>query len=87
MKYWNKSKKTRLEHWTAVERPVTWWYGANNSRAAFPEAQRIEEMKYWCQMQSSTGRFYFKDRGTTWWFERSKDAMWFLLNWSDKGNG
>ena len=84
MKYWNKSKKTRLAHWTAVERPIKWWRGANGTWVAFPEAQRIEEMKYWCQMQSSTGRFYFKERETTWWFERSKDATWFLLYWASK---
>lgn len=91
MKYWNKSKKARLAHWTAVERPVQWstfrattgvWVGA---RVALPELQCIEEMKLWCQRQPSKGRFYFKDNKTTWWFEHGKDATWFLLNWSSHG--
>lgn len=85
MKYWNKSKRTRQQCWTAVQRPIV-WSRIPGGNAAFPEMQRIDEMKLWCQQQASTGRFYFKGNDTTWWFELGKDATWFVLNWSSNGN-
>ena len=88
MKYWNKSKHSR-EFWTKVQRPVIWaeskapavsWL--SKAKVAFPEMQREEEMKLWCQRQPSRGKFYFKEGDPTWYFENAVDATWFAMHWA-----
>ena len=81
MKFWNKSKEYR-KTWTKAEPKRIWSTMPNGSSAAFPEWQPTAQMKRWCQMQSSKGRFYFDYPLGSWYFEYEKDATWFLLNWS-----
>ena len=81
MKYWNKSKKTRERCWTRVQRRVKESTGWNGTVVVYPELQREDEMKLWCQKQSSNGRFYFSAGNPNWYFEDEKDATWFLLKW------
>ena len=88
MKYWNKSKRGR-EAWTKIKRPTVWtdsrapstsmWAGA---RVAFPELQREDEMKLWCQRHPSKGKFYYRHGSPTWWFENKEDAVLFVMRWS-----
>jgi lipopolysaccharide/colanic/teichoic acid biosynthesis glycosyltransferase len=68
MKYWNKDKHVRQRHWTKVTRK--------------PGIAGNQEIKRWCQLQSSTGRFYFYYGSNSWWFEHDADATLFVLRWS-----
>ena len=81
MKYWNKSKKTREKCWTRVQRRVKVSKGLYGIDDVLLEFQREDEMKRWCQKQSSNGRFYFSAGNPNWYFEDEKDATWFLLKW------
>jgi len=69
MKYWNKDKKIRQEHWHPVKRRVgiDWNYASTKRQL---------------QLHDSTGKFYFYYGSNTIWFELEKDAMWFLLRWA-----
>lgn len=67
MKYWNKDKDVRRRCWTKIE---------------IDHAEhRYNDMKRWCQLQPSTGKFYKYYGSNTWWFENSKDATWFAMRW------
>lgn len=70
MKYWNKDKEIRRQCWTKVNRPKQ-LYQIGDS-----------ELKRWCQLQTSTGKFYVYYGSDTWWFEKSEDAVMFALRWS-----
>jgi len=65
MKYWNKDKRIRREHWFTVQR--------NNE-------QPYAEVKRQLQLIDSPGRFYLYFGSRTVWFEREQDAVWFSLN-------
>lgn len=67
MKYWNKDKDVRQRCWVKVYRKP----GSTNA-----------EIKRWCQLQSSKGKFYYYYAGNSWWFEDSEDAILFVLKWS-----
>lgn len=69
MKFWNKDKDVRRRCWTKVTRPNEFTHGNR-------------DLKVWCQQQPSTGKFYYYYGTDSWWFERSEDAMFFLLKWS-----
>jgi hypothetical protein len=66
MKYWNKDKKVRQTHWHVVQRPVraNWNY---------------QTVKRELQLTESPGKFYLYYGSHNVWFERSEDAMWFIL--------
>lgn len=68
MKYWNKDKDVRRRCWTKVEVPL----GRHSKQA----------LKRWCQQQASMGKFYYYYGKSTWWFERSEDAVLFSLRWA-----
>ena len=69
MKYWNKDKKIRQQYWTKVV------------HEKYTMVSTYDFLKRWCQLQSSTGKFYNYYGSNTWWFERPEDATWFALNW------
>lgn len=70
MKYWNKDKDVRRRCWTKVTRPSGALKVGNQA------------LKRWCQQQSSSGKFYYYYGTESWWFERSEDAVWFLMKWA-----
>lgn len=70
MKYWNKDKEVRRRCWTKISRPKNLYHIGD------------QELKRWCQQQSSDGKFYVYYGTDTWWFERSEDAVLFALRWS-----
>jgi hypothetical protein len=63
MKYWNKDKRIREQHWHRVQRGG-WNYLT---------------VKRDLQLQESTGKFYLYYGSDTIWFECEEDAMWFEL--------
>ena len=65
MKYWNKDKRIRQEHWHKVERPRPGW--------------NYHSVKRELQLQDSPGKFYLYYGSTAIWFEREQDAMWYSL--------
>jgi hypothetical protein len=67
MKYWNKDKRIRQQHWHRVERGNVMSYN---------------ETKRTLQLHPSTGRFYLYYGSNSVWFEHAQDATWFLLRWS-----
>lgn len=67
MKYWNKSKKTRLRCWHKVSRPVDF---------------ALNSMKRYLQWYPSDGRFYCAYGNNYIWFEKESDAVFFALKWS-----
>lgn len=67
MKYWNKDKNTRQQHWFRVELPQKGWNYAQSKREL--------------QLQDSPGKFYLYYGSNSVWFEREQDAMWFRLKW------
>lgn len=69
MKFWNKDKEVRRKHWTRVQRPKN-LYNIGD-----------QELKRWCQLQASSGKFYCYYGTDTWYFEKPEDATWFLLKW------
>ena len=64
MKYWNKDKRIRQEHWHKVTR--------SNS-------QPYAVVKRKLQLMDSPGKFYLYFGSLTVWFEREQDATWFAL--------
>lgn len=66
MKYWNRDKQIRQQHWYPVRRSVKagWNYLA---------------IKRCLQLHDSTGKFYLYHAGEMIWFEREADALWFAL--------
>jgi hypothetical protein len=78
MRYWNKSKKARELHWTRVSRPRP----TISKPALVVGTSNYDSIKYWCQKQKSTGRFFMSMYNFDVWFEYPEDATWFLLNWS-----
>ena len=67
MKYWNKDKEVRRRCWTKISKP-------NNVSN--------QELKRWCQNQTSNGKFYYYYGTDTWWFQDHADAMMFILRWA-----
>jgi len=66
MKYWNKDKQVRQQHWYAVQRPIgNGWNYADTKREL--------------QLVDSPGRFYLYYSSSTIWFEREADALWWRL--------
>jgi hypothetical protein len=65
MKYWNKDKRIRQEHWIPVQRNLG--------------AESYATVKRRLQNNPSTGRFYVYYGSSTVWFENEKDALWFML--------
>jgi len=66
MKYWNKDKHIRQQHWHRIERPVHRDWNYNNT-------------KRYLQLIDSPGKFYMYYGSTTIWFERESDAVWFSI--------
>lgn len=64
MKYWNKDKRIRQEHWFRVKKGNSKPYSA---------------IKRQLQLIDSSGRFYLYYGSDTVWFEREEDAVWFSL--------
>jgi len=66
MKYWNKDKKVRQQHWHPVLRTINlnWNYA---------------QLKRELQLMDSPGKFYLYYGSRTVWFEREQDAVWFIL--------
>jgi hypothetical protein len=69
MKYWNKDKKIRQQHWHAIQRP-------NHNKWNYASIKRE------LQLTESPGKFYLYYGSNTVWFEREQDAMIFMLRWS-----
>ena len=67
MKYWNKDKRIRQEHWFPVK-----CRGLRGTEA-------YQALKRRLQNNPSTGRFYVYYGSSTVWFEHEKDAVWFAL--------
>jgi len=67
MKFWNKQKEVRRRCWVKVHR--------------IPGRISNQELKVWCQQQSSTGKFYYYYGADSWWFENKEDAVMFVLKW------
>ena len=65
MKYWNKDKRIRQQHWHRVERPT--------------QGQNYQETKRFLQSIDSPGKFYLYFGSSTIWFERKQDAVWYAL--------
>jgi hypothetical protein len=82
MKYWNKDRNVRRATWSRVTvAPPT----LTEILTAMKELKAIngrQTIKYWCQAQQSTGKFYNHYSSDTWWFELEEDAAWFALNWT-----
>lgn len=70
MKYWNKDKRIRQEHWFKVQR--------------VPGTQPYSAIKRQLQLMDSPGRFYLYYGSNTVWFERKEDAVWFSLAFDQK---
>lgn len=64
MKYWNKDKRIRQQHWYAV--PSDKWR---------PYADTKREL----QLFDSPGKFYLYYGSSIVWFEREQDALWWML--------
>lgn len=64
MKYWNKDKRVRQEHWSRVQ--------YNGDKSYF-------EVKRELQLMDSPGKFYLYFGSRSVWFEREQDAVWFQL--------
>lgn len=64
MKYWNKDKRVRQEHWFRVQR---------NGDKPYSEVKRE------LQLIDSPGKFYLYFGSRSVWFEREQDAVWFAL--------
>jgi hypothetical protein len=83
MKYWNKDKETRRTHWTKVSHPRKYvLMSLPGGWARMPSDVSTQELKRWCQLQPSTGKFYHYYGADSWWFERPEDATFFVLRWS-----
>ena len=67
MKYWNKDKRIRQQHWHVVNLG-----GQRNYANTKRELQLID----------SSGKFYLYYGSRSIWFEREADAVWFALRWS-----
>jgi hypothetical protein len=67
MKYWNKDKRIRQEHWF----PVRLRHRHDHITYSLVKRQ--------LQHNSSTGKFYLYYGGNTVWFEQKQDAVWFTL--------
>jgi len=66
MKYWNKDKRIRQEHWIRIEHQWNISYAERKRRL---------------QQLPGTGKFYMYFGTGTIWFEREQDAMLFALTW------
>jgi hypothetical protein len=64
MKYWNKDKRVRQEHWTGIQR--------TNYRGYL-------DIKRELQLLPSDGKFYMYFGSRTVWFEREEDAVFVAL--------
>ena len=83
MKFWNKDKEIRKRCWTKVPRPRrTAQWQLVGGKATFTHDIPSDELKRWCQQQSSTGKFYYYYGADSWWFENPHDATHFLLRWA-----
>lgn len=66
MKYWNKDKRIRQEHWhRVVQNGNSGWH--------------YQKIKRDLQLQDSPGKFYLYYGSNSVWFEREQDAVWFQL--------
>ena len=64
MKWSNKNKQERREHWFAVPPP---------------EPRKQPDAYNWCRKSKSDGKFYYHYTNTRVWFEYESDAMVFAL--------
>ena len=71
MKYWNKDKRIRQQHWFPVKR---------NSVTVVGDGNGYQSIKRQLQLTDSPGKFYLYFGSDTVWFERSEDATWFALS-------
>ena len=69
MKWCNKNKTDRREHWATVKAP-----SQENAKLAAD----------WCRAQTSTGSFYNHYTNTRFWFEEEADAIMFTLTWANR---
>lgn len=67
MKYWNKDKRIRQEHWHRTEMPLF--------------AGGYMALKRKLQQDESPGKFYLYHAARYVWFERKEDAAWFTLQY------
>lgn len=65
MKYWNKDKKVRQQHWHKVQR----------------DGSHYLTIKRDLQLHDSAGRFYLYHGSNSIWFEREQDAEWFVKHY------
>jgi hypothetical protein len=71
MKYWNRNKRIRQEHWTRVERPMHKYRGFC----------RYSDIKRELQNYPGDGKFYMYFGSDAIWFEREEDAIMFVLKY------
>lgn len=64
MKFWNKDKRIREQHWYSIS-PSTW--------------RSYGDTKRELQLFDSPGKFYIYYGTSTIWFEREQDAVFFRL--------
>ncbi len=86
MKYWNKDKDVRQRCWTKVtlsnKTKIQQVVKNGWVQMQVDVAAPVSEIKRWCQLQGSTGKFYTYFGADSWWFENEQDATMFLLKWS-----
>jgi hypothetical protein len=80
MRFWNKNLRAR-EHWTKVKCPLNLVF-QGKTFAILSDHDRVTAAIRWCQKRPERTRFY-RDNDGWWYFEDSKDATWFILNWSN----
>ena len=82
MKYWNKDKQVRVRCWIQVTHPKKYsLMPVQGGWARFNADVPTTELKRWCQLQHSPGKFYHSYGTDSWWFEKHEDAMLFSLRW------
>lgn len=82
MKFWNKDADVRRATWSQVKIPPPTLTEILTAMRELKAINSRQVIKYWCQEQESTGKFYNYHASDIWWFELEEDAAWFALNWT-----
>lgn len=82
MKFWNKSRNTRLRNWTCVKLRInpSPLYGNFAGWTSWPA---FADLKTTLQRQPGKGKFYMNIMDKEIWFENPKDATWVALKYSE----
>lgn len=85
MKFWNKSRNTRLRNWTCVKLTIDkdrhpYFAGDYQGWLTWPA---FADLKTTLQRQPGRGKFYMSIMKREIWFENAKDAMWVSLKYAE----